>query len=297
MSAIEVRGLTKSFGNVRAVEGLEFDIAENKVTGFLGPNGAGKTTTLRMILGLARPDAGSARVLGKSFVELADPAGTVGALLDVDQFHPQRSARKHLEILAAAGDLDPARVDEVLAMVELDGVADRKVGGFSLGMKQRLGLAAALMGDPLILILDEPANGLDPAGRRWLRNFLRSFVSRGRTVLVSSHLLAEVAEVADDVVVIDKGRLVTQAPVHELEGRGTAVQVIASHPERLAEVLTVHGIEHERISPDGLRVASTGKIVGTLAAENGIAVFRLEEAETSLEEAFFDLTTANGRGE
>ena len=297
MNAIEVRGLTKSFGNVNAVEGLGFDIPENKITGFLGPNGAGKTTTLRMILGLMRPDAGSAKVLGKPFVELGDPAATVGALLDVDQFHPQRSARKHLEILVAAGRLEPSRVDEVLAMVELDSVADRKVGGFSLGMKQRLSLAAALMGDPLVLILDEPANGLDPAGRRWLRNFLRSYVSLGRTVLVSSHLLEEIAEVADDVVVIDKGRLVTQAPVHELEGRGTAVRVVASHPERLAEVLTVQGIEHERISPDGLRVASTGKVVGTLAAENGIAVFRLEEAETSLEEAFFDLTTTNGRSE
>jgi ABC-2 type transport system ATP-binding protein len=216
MDAIEVKGLTKSFGDVRAVDDLGFSIPVGKVTGFLGPNGAGKSTTLRMVLGLVRPDAGTALVHGRPFAEHDSPARVAGALLDADQLHPRRSGRSHLAVLAAAAGIDPGRVDEVLETVELTSAARRKAGGYSLGMRQRLGLAGALLGDPRVLVLDEPANGLDPAGMRWLRGFLRSFASGGRAVLVSSHQLAEVAQIADDVVVVDRGRLVTHAAVDDL---------------------------------------------------------------------------------
>ena len=216
MDAIEVRGLSKSFGDVKAVDDLTFVIPAGRVTGFLGPNGAGKSTTLRMILGLVRPDRGAALVHGRPFPMLEDPTGTVGALLDAEQFHPKRSGRDHLRVLATAAALPPERVDAVLETVELGHAARRKAGGYSLGMRQRLGLAAALLGDPRVLILDEPANGLDPAGMRWLRTFLKTFASGGRAVFVSSHQLTEVAAIADDVVVIDRGRLVTHAPVEDL---------------------------------------------------------------------------------
>jgi ABC-2 type transport system ATP-binding protein len=216
MNAIEVQGLSKSFGDVTAVDDLSFGIPVGKVTGFLGPNGAGKSTTLRMLLGLVRPDAGSALVHGRAFQDLEEPARTVGALLDADQFHPSRSGREHLDVLAAAAGIPRERTREVLEVVELTGAARRKAGGYSLGMRQRLGLAAALLGDPRVLVLDEPVNGLDPAGMRWLRTFLRTFASGGRAVLVSSHQLAEVAQIADEVVVIDRGRLVTHAAVPDL---------------------------------------------------------------------------------
>jgi ABC-2 type transport system ATP-binding protein len=218
MDAIEVTGLSKSFGDVRAVEDLGFSIPQGSVTGFLGPNGAGKSTTLRMILGLVAPDEGTALVHGHPFGRLDEPARTVGALLDTEQFHPKRSGRDHLVVLATAAGLPRTRVDEVLELVELAPAARRKAGGYSLGMKQRLGLAAALLGDPGVLMLDEPANGLDPAGIRWLRGFLKDFAAEGRAVLVSSHQLAEMAVIADEVVVIDRGRLVTHAPVAELVG-------------------------------------------------------------------------------
>ncbi|HEV2754568.1 MAG TPA: ATP-binding cassette domain-containing protein [Actinomycetota bacterium] len=225
MDAIQVQGLSKSFGDVRAVDDLSFGIPAGKVTGFLGPNGAGKSTTLRMLLGLVRPDAGTALVHGKPFVTVDEPARAVGALLDAEQLHPRRSGRDHLAILARAARLPRERVDEVLEIVELTPAARRKAGGYSLGMRQRLGLAASLLGDPRVLVLDEPANGLDPAGMRWLRGFLRTFASGGRAVLVSSHQLAEVAQIADDVVVIDRGRLVTHAAVEDLvrdAGTGSA---------------------------------------------------------------------------
>jgi ABC-2 type transport system ATP-binding protein len=212
--------LTKRFGDVTAVSDLSFDLREGSVTGFLGPNGAGKTTTLRMLLGLAEPTRGHALIFGRPFVELRRPATRVGAALEAADLHPGRTGRDHLRVLASAGRMRPSRVEEVLTLVDLQGAADRRVKGYSLGMRQRLGLAGALLGDPALLILDEPANGLDPAGVRWLRDFLRAFAARGRTVLVSSHHLAEVAQTVDDVVIIDRGRLVAASPLRELTARG-----------------------------------------------------------------------------
>ncbi len=205
--AIEVSGLTKRFGSVLAVDDLSFTADEGRVVGFLGPNGAGKTTTLRMLLGLVNPTAGTATVDGKTFVHLEDPVHTVGAVLDGGMLHPGRSGRNHLRALAMASGVSNSRVDELLELVALTEAADRRAGGYSLGMRQRLGLAAALLGDPRVLVLDEPANGLDPQGIRWLRDFLRRLASEGRAILVSSHVLAEVAQTADDVVVITQGPL------------------------------------------------------------------------------------------
>jgi ABC-2 type transport system ATP-binding protein len=219
MTAIEVRGLAKRFGTVQAVDGLSFEVSRGQVTGFLGPNGAGKTTTLRMLLGLVSPDAGTATIDGRAYADLDEPLHTVGAVLEASGFHPGRTARNHLRIQAMAARADASRVDDVLALVDLAGAADRRVGGFSLGMRQRLGLAAALLADPDILILDEPANGLDPDGVRWLRDLLRGMAAEGAAVLVSSHILAEVAQTVDEVIIIDHGRLAAQAPLDELLGR------------------------------------------------------------------------------
>jgi ABC-2 type transport system ATP-binding protein len=213
---VEVQGLTKTYRGTVAVDDLTFSVPPGKVTGFLGPNGAGKSTTLRMVLSLVRPTAGTSRIAGYEYGRLPDRTRIVGALLDTEQFHPGRSGRNHLRALTPAAGLPDSRVDEVLAEVELVGAADRRVGAYSLGMRQRLGIAAALLGDPQVLILDEPANGLDPAGMRWLRLFLRRLAEQGRTVLVSSHQLGEVAQMADDVVVIAAGRLVAHRSVQEL---------------------------------------------------------------------------------
>ena len=216
MAAITVQGLTKRFGDVLAVDRLSFQVDEGTVAGFLGPNGAGKTTTLRMLLGLVDPTSGTATVGGRRYRDLPDPARRVGAVLEAGGFHPGRSARDHLRIQATAAGLPQTRIDQVLEQTGLAGAARRRVGGFSLGMRQRLGLAAALLGDPEVLILDEPANGLDPEGVHWLRGLVRGLAAEGRTVLVSSHLLAEVAKTVDQVVIVDEGRLVTQAAMAEL---------------------------------------------------------------------------------
>ena len=224
MATITVDGLTKRVGAVQAVDDLSFEISGASVTGFLGPNGAGKTTTLRMLLGLVAPDRGRATIEHRRYVELDEPARTVGALLEATSFHPGRSARDHLRMVARASRLPDRRAEEVLEQVELADAARRRVGGFSLGMRQRLGLATALMGNPEVLILDEPTNGLDPAGVRWLRNLLRGMASEGRTVLVSSHLLAEVAQTVDRVVVIDRGHLVADGPVAELTQPGESLE-------------------------------------------------------------------------
>jgi ABC-2 type transport system ATP-binding protein len=213
LSAIE---LTKRFGDVTAVRDLSFEIDAGSLTGFLGPNGAGKTTTLRMLLGLAKPTHGEALVFGRRFAELKRPATRVGAVLEAADLHPGRTGRDHLRVLACAARVPRSRVEEVLALVDLGAAAGRRVAAHSLGMRQRLGLAAALLGDPELLILDEPANGLDPAGVRWLRDFLRAFAAQGRTVFVSSHHLAEVAQTVDEVVIVDRGRLVAKSPLSEL---------------------------------------------------------------------------------
>lgn len=292
-NAIEVRGLSKTFGDVAAVDDLTFDIPLGRVTGFLGPNGAGKSTTLRMILGLIGPDSGAATVLGERYRDLRAPALKVGALLDVDQFHPQRSGRNHLRVVAASAGIAARRIDEVLEQVDLADAGGRKVGGYSLGMKQRLGLAGALLGDPRVLVLDEPANGLDPAGMRWLRSLLRTFAAEGRAVFVSSHLLAQMAEIAQDVVVLNRGRLVAHAPIADLLDRANVTaRVVTPEPERLADILTSDELEVERISPDSLRVVARPEVVGTAAAKAGIPLFGLEQEERNLEDAFFDLTRA-----
>jgi len=214
---VRLHHLTKRYGRIAAVDELSFEIRPGAVTGFLGPNGAGKTTTLRVLLGLATPTAGAATIFGRPYAELEDPLATVGAVLETAGFHPWRSARQHLRIIAAAAGIDAARIDEVLRIVGLATAANRRVGGFSLGMRQRLGIAAALLGRPRLLILDEPANGLDPEGIRWLRDLLRDYVRDGNSVLISSHLLSEVAQTVDDIVIIANGRTRAQCALDELD--------------------------------------------------------------------------------
>jgi ABC-2 type transport system ATP-binding protein len=221
---IQARGLSKHFGATVAVDGLSFDVRPGVVTGFLGPNGAGKSTTLRMLLGLDRPDAGQATIGGRRYRELPWPLRTVGALLEAKAFHPGRSARAHLAALAASNGIRRSRVEEVLGVVGLDGAAGRPAGSFSLGMAQRLGVAAALLGDPGVLVLDEPVNGLDPEGIRWMRDLLRSLAAEGRVVFVSSHLIGEMALTAERLVVIGRGRLLAQTSVAELSGRSASLE-------------------------------------------------------------------------
>ena len=233
MAPIQIQGLVKRYGPVTAVDNLSFEVQPGTVTGFLGPNGAGKTTTLRMLLGLVTPDAGSATINGRRYTELAEPLHQVGAVLEAS-FHPGRTARAQLRIQALSADAAPSRADDVLRLVGLADAADRRVGGFSLGMRQRLGLATALLADPGLLILDEPANGLDPEGIRWLRGLLRDFAAEGGTVLVSSHMLAEVAQTIDSAVIVHHGRLVVQAPVAELTAGGTDLETAFFHLTREA---------------------------------------------------------------
>jgi ABC-2 type transport system ATP-binding protein len=293
MTVIEVYGLTKRFGAVVAVDQLSFDVAQGTVTGFLGPNGAGKTTTLRMLLGLVEPTEGSATINGRPYRELPDPSRHVGAVLEAADVHPGRTARNHLRVRATAGRIDPARVNAVLDLVDLAAAADRRVGGFSLGMRQRLGLAAALLGDPEVLILDEPANGLDPEGVRWLRAFLRGLGREGRTVLVSSHLLAEVAQTADRVVVIDHGRLVTHASLAEL--LADTRQVVRIRTRRAEELRTALLAEGAQVTLDGDRLQVTGasaEQIGLLAAQRSIPLFESVTDTTNLEQVFLQLTAA-----
>jgi ABC-2 type transport system ATP-binding protein len=288
---IEARALTKAFGPRLAVDDLSFEVRPGRVTGFLGPNGAGKTTTLRMLLGLAASTSGAARLWGRPYVELDNPSRRVGAMLDSSSFHPRRRARDHLRWVTAAAGVAPARIDAVLAEVELAGAAHRRVGEYSLGMRQRLGLAAALVGDPELLILDEPANGLDPAGIRWLREWLRSFARRGGTVFVSSHQLGEVAQMADEVVVLQGGRLLTHTSVEELTGGAGAVRVRSAEPERLAKLLVDRGAEVRAGQVGGLRVRGLrAEEVGATAAEGGIVLHELVTETHTLEDVFFELT-------
>jgi ABC-2 type transport system ATP-binding protein len=221
---VTASSLTKRYGEIVAVDELTFSLAPGTVTGFLGPNGAGKTTTLRLLLGLAEPDAGEALVFGRRYRELEHPSRRVGAVLESNDFHPGRSGRDHLRALALSAEIPFARVEDVLGLVELEAVAQRRVKTYSLGMRQRLGLAGALLGDPELLVLDEPANGLDPAGVHWLRRFLRRFAEQGRTVLVSSHMLAEAAQTVDEVVIINRGRRVASGRLDELTERGRSLE-------------------------------------------------------------------------
>ena len=294
MAAIEVRGLTKRFGDVLAVDDLSFEVERGTVTGFLGPNGAGKTTTLRALLGLVEPSAGSALINGRRYRQLADRARRVGAALEGADMHPGRTARDHLRVRATAAGIDRVRVGAVLDLVELTDAADRRVGVFSLGMRQRLALAAALLGDPEVLILDEPANGLDPNGVRWLRRLLRALAAQGRTVLVSSHVLAEVAQTADRVVILNRGRLVTEAALEELmAGTQRVVRVQTPEAERLREALAGDGVRARLVGPDRLEVSGTSAAaVGTLAARMSIPLYESVSEVANLEDVFFQLTGA-----
>jgi ABC-2 type transport system ATP-binding protein len=292
MAAITVSGLTKRFGDVLAVDRLDFEVDEGTVTGFLGPNGAGKTTTLRMLLGLVSPTAGTATIAGRPYRELADPVRRVGAVLEAGGFHPGRPGRDHLRTLATAAGLDPGRVDEVLELTGLTAAAKRRVGGYSLGMRQRLGLAAALLGDPEILVLDEPANGLDPEGVHWLRGL----ADQGRTVLVSSHVLAEVAQTVDEVVIIDRGRLVAQSTLAELTaGADRTVRVRTPRPEALRDLLVARGATVTLDGPDQLVVAgATTEQVGQAAAAGGVVLHEMRFERSNLEDVFLELTGRKG---
>jgi ABC-2 type transport system ATP-binding protein len=295
MAAISVQGLTKRFGGVLAVDDLSFDVQPRTITGFVGPNGAGKTTTLRAILGLVRPTGGTALIDGVPYALLERPARHVGAVLEASGFHPGRTARDHLRVLAIASGIQTARVGEVLAEVDLTGAADRRVGGFSLGMRQRLGLAAALLGDPRILVLDEPTNGLDPAGVHWLRSFLRDRVDRGCTVLVSSHLLAELALSADCVVIIKDGRLITQGRLSDLLAGSGAVRVRTPHAEQLRLALSARGVSTELDGPDQVVARDVGtEVVGQAVAEAGVVVYEMSAQRPDLEDAFLTLTADDG---
>ncbi len=289
---IEVRELSKRYGDTVAVDGVTFDVRPGLVTGFLGPNGSGKSTTMRLILGLDRPTSGSATVHGRPYRELKAPLQEVGALLDAKAVHGSRSARLHLTWLAQAGGIPVRRVDEVLDLVGLSAVAGRKVRGFSLGMSQRLGLAAALLGDPGTLLLDEPVNGLDPDGIRQVRVLLRKLAAEGRTVLVSSHLMAEMEETADRILVIGNGRLAADTTLTELTRQhgGGHVRVVSPQPDRLAAVLTGLGGEVLPEFDGALDVTGlTGAQIGDAAAAAGVALHELTPARGSLEEAFLDL--------
>jgi ABC-2 type transport system ATP-binding protein len=291
MPPLEVRGLTKRFGSTTAVDDLTFAIEPGRITGFLGPNGAGKTTTLRMLLGLVHPTGGEALVEGVPYPKLADPARTVGAVLEASSYHPSRTGRNHLRVLATAAGIPLARVDETLAQVELSGAARKRVKTYSLGMRQRLSVAAALLGDPRLLLLDEPANGLDPEGIRWLRNFLRSFADGGGTVFISSHVLAEVAQLADEVVIIHKAKLVAHEPLAALTARTAGGTIVRSpDAERLREQLAAAGIEAKAADTDELRAAAPPERVGEVAAAAGIVLHELRAESASLEEVFLELT-------
>jgi ABC-2 type transport system ATP-binding protein len=290
---IEARKLRKVYGHTVAVDGIDFQVKPGHVTGFLGPNGAGKSTTMRMILGLDLPTSGTVTVDGRGYQGTVWPLHEVGALLDARAVHPGRSAYNHLYSLAAANGIARGRVDQVLDQVGLTSVARKRVGGFSLGMSQRLGIAGALLGDPGTLLFDEPVNGLDPDGILWIRTLMRSLADEGRTVLVSSHLMSEMALTADHLLVIGKGRLLADTPLSELIARNSdeRVEVRAAEPRRLAADLRVVGAQ-VTMEPDGTLgvLGLESKQIGELAAERGHVLHQLCDVTVSLEEAYFRLT-------
>jgi ABC-2 type transport system ATP-binding protein len=297
---IEISGLTKHFGTVLAVDHLEFLVQPGRVTGFLGPNGSGKTTTLRMLLGLVHPNAGKATFGGVLYRDLPNPSASVGAVLESTSFHPARRARTHLRMVARAGGHPDERADVVLDLVGLAGDAKRKIGGFSMGMRQRLELASALVGDPDVLILDEPSNGLDPQGIAWLRDFMRYLASEGRTVLVSSHLLAEMAQTIDDVVIVSHGVLRAQGTLESITAGVAQASMHARTPEadRLAAVLTQAQIRFRHLSQDLVAIDGvTPEQLGPILATNQIVLYELTNQGADLESIFLSLTTGLGFGE
>ncbi len=291
---ITVSGLTKQYGDRTAVDDLSFRVASGRVTGFVGPNGAGKSTTMRMMVGLTRPDAGEVRYDGVRYTDLRQPARLVGAVLDARSMHPGRTARHHLRAMAAMSDIPAQRVEQVLADVGLETAVDQRAGGFSLGMRQRLALAGALLGDPQVLLLDEPSNGLDPDGIRWLRNHLRAFAERGGTVFVSSHLIGELSMFADDLVVVGGGKLLAAETVEAITTRSDVTVVVETpQPAELVRVLAAQDIGVEATG-DRLVVRGTTKAtVSQLAFESGIRLVELSETTQSLEDSLLDMTQAS----
>jgi len=295
---IEVRGLTKRFGSFVAVDDLSFDVEPGRITGFLGPNGAGKTTSLRMILGLVNATSGTATIDGHRYVDLPNPLGTVGAALEATNFHPGRSGRDHLRVLADAGSIPLTRVDELLELTGIPAAARKRAGEYSMGMRQRLGLAAALLGDPKVLVLDEPSNGLDPEGIRWLRTLLREIADGGGTVIISSHLLSEIEQVADRLLVINGGAIVADGSAAELLAAGpttSTISVTATDPHALAAAFERAGIFWQ-YAPDGttFQAKAEAAAVGAAALEGGVVLTRLEpQGGIALEDLFLSLTTTD----
>jgi ABC-2 type transport system ATP-binding protein len=290
---IEVRDLSKRYGDKLAVDQLSFIVAPGTVTGFLGPNGAGKSTTMRMILGLDKPNSGTATIGGRPYRELADPLRTVGALLESRAVHSGRTAYNHLLVLAQTQGLPRKRVDEVIDLIGLREAANKRAGGFSLGMSQRLGLAAALLGDPQVLVLDEPVNGLDPEGIRWIRNLMKRLAGEGRTVFVSSHLMNEMAVTADHLIVIGRGQLIADCPTHEFIARSSekSVRVVGPDRARLEQVISAEGGRVSSGDDGALKVSDLGAPrIGELAAREGLVLHELTPQLASLEEAFMELT-------
>jgi ABC-2 type transport system ATP-binding protein len=289
---IEVEHLTKRFRKTLAVDDLSFKVREGAITGFLGPNGAGKTTTLRIVLGLVRPTSGRATVKAQLYRQLRDPLRQVGSVLEASSFHPGRSGRDHLRVVAASAGIERSRVEEVLGLVQLTEDGSRRVGGYSLGMRQRLSLAAALLGDPGVLVLDEPANGLDPQGIRWLRDLLRTLAGEGRTILISSHVLPEIEQIADEVVIVHRGKFVEQASTAELAARITGgIRVRSPQADRLRHLLEEAGAEVTSAEGDLILVGDgSAEHIGELAAANGIVLHELAVEKATLEEAFLELT-------
>jgi len=289
---IAIDHLTKRYGTVTAIGDLSFKVGPGRITGFLGPNGAGKTTTLRILLGLATPTSGTATINGVRYRDLPHPARTVGAALDNDCFHPGRTAIEHLKTLATAAGISRRRPGQVLDMVGLTEAARRRVGGFSLGMRQRLTLAAALLGDPGVLIMDEPLNGLDPDGIRWMRDLLSHLAGEGRTVLVSSHLLAEAAQTVQDVVVINRGRLAAEGPVAELAAATTTTRIRTPDTQPLVSALARQRITPQLLTPGTVEIRGADPDrVARIAAAAGVTVLELTRHAENLEELFFDLTS------
>ena len=290
---IQIQGLAKSFKDFTAVDDLSFEVQPGRITGFLGPNGAGKTTTLRMLLGLVRPSSGQGLIGGQRYVDLQAPLRVVGAALEATNFHPGRTGRDHLRVLAATHGIPDQRVDELLELVGIPAAAKKRAGGYSMGMRQRLGLAAALLGDPQVLILDEPANGLDPEGIRWLRGLLRALAADGKTILISSHLLSEVEQTVDDVVIIANGRLVRQGTMDELHGESTTL-VRSADPSAMLAALEARGVAAAATEEHGTGAleAHTGDMaaVGEAAYAGGIVVHELRTLRTDLERLYFQLT-------
>ena len=292
---IDVRNLTKRFGGFTAVDDLSFSVDPGRITGFLGPNGAGKTTTLRILLDLVRETSGSATIEGRNYRDLTDPTGTVGAALEATNFHPGRTGRDHLRVIAAAAGIRDSRVDELLELTGIPAAARKRAGQYSMGMRQRLALAAALLGDPRVLILDEPANGLDPEGIRWLRQFLRHLAQEGKTILISSHLLQEIENTVDDVVIIANGQLVRSGSVADLRGVPKAI-VRTSDNDALIGALQVAAV-NAAAEPDGTVIAETDdlRLIGDVALRAGLPIWQLEAKQADLESLFFDLTEGTNR--